>query len=433
MTRTRTVATHERWRLLLGLGALLFLASCPIPVTADGWFVVPGLRTAGGHESALIVDPGGAAVVIPGGGFFDLSPTLLVRRLGENDQILEVGTQATIEHFLNDVGRTLYGQVLWADFTRRLSQRTRFRASLSGNYFDDSEQRTLRRISGGAEVGIDYSVGRWIVKGFASGRRVGYPNVDVTETSGSTSTYHETRWSGGGAGFYSINRSLSLSVSVWGQGTSSIDPDFDSIAFLADMGFSWLTWRGLGVRGYYSRQDRSFTSRPSDMDSDEYQQWGAGLSYGWKNNVSVTFRWSEGRYVDTTGANSPTDRVELALGLGPSVFGFRTPERGLRLDTPNEDSLNPDLQRQTRDGVLFRVHAPEGRVVEVSGDFNGWGRSKLLLQPTGDGWWELRIPLPPGRYQYVYMIDGRPTTPPESVITIEDGFGGQNGYLEVLR
>jgi hypothetical protein len=420
-------------RLFFALSTVLLLLPFPMSAAAEDWFFLPYIRTAGGHESALIVDPGGAAVVIPGGSFIDLSPALLVRRLGESGLNFEVGTQATIEQFFNDVGRTLYGQVLWADFTRSLSRRSRFRASLSGNYFDDSEQSTLRRISGGAEVGIDYAVDRWIVEGFASGRRVNYSNVEIIDTSGDTSTYHETRWSGGGAGSVVIKQSASLSLSLRGQGTSSIDPDFDSVALLADLGFRWSAWRGLGVQANYSRQDRSFTNRASDVDTDEYQQWGAGLSYGWKNDLSVSFRWSEGRYIDTAGASSPTDRVELALNLGPSIFGVTTPAKRLRLDALDRDYPGSDMQRQTKDGVLFRIHAPEAGIVEVAGEFNGWGRSKLLLAPTNDGWWELRIPLPPGRYQYVYLIDGKASTPPESTIKIDDGFGGENGYLEIFQ
>ena len=395
---------------------------------ADGWFVLPYVRAAAGHESALIVDPAGAAVVIPGGSFFDLSPALLVRRMGDNGLHFEGGTRATFERFSNDAGRTLYGQVLWADLTRDLSRRTRLRASLSGNYFDDSEQSTSRRISGGAEVGIVYAVDRWIVEGFAGGRRVNYSNVDLIDPSGKASTYGETRWSGGGAGSLAISRSAAVRLSLRGQGTSSIDPDFDSAALLADFGVHWSVWRDLGFQANYARQDRFFANRAANLDTDEYQQWGAGLSYRWQNDLSVSFRWSEGRYVDTAGATAPTDRVELALGFGPSIFGVPTPAKRL-----GRGYRGSDVNRQTEGGVLFRVHAPGSRIVEVAGEFNGWGRNKLLLEPTKDGWWELRIPLSPGRYQYVYLIDGETMTPPESTVRIDDGFGGQNGYIQVFR
>ncbi|HLE55920.1 MAG TPA: glycogen-binding domain-containing protein [Rhodothermia bacterium] len=427
MTRILAAAdTTSGSRLLFAL--VLFLLSLPTFVRAEGWFVLPYVRTAGGHESTLIVDPAGAAVVIPGGSFFDLSPALLIRRTGENGLYFGGGTRATFERFSNDVGRTLYGQVLWADLARDLSRKTRLRVSVSGNYFDDSEQSTLRRISGGAEVGIVYTVDRWIVEGFAGGHRVIYPNVDLIAPSGNASTYGETRWSSGAAGSLVISQSVSLRLSLQGQGTSAVDPDFDSTALLADLGLHWFVWRDLGIQANYARQDRSFTNRASNLDTDEYQQWGLGLNYSWKNDLSVSFRWSEGRYVDTADATAPIDRVELALSFGPSNFGVPTPVRSL--DWSHQAS---SMDRQTADGVLFRVHAPEARLVEVTGEFNGWGRSKSLLEPTQDGWWELRIPLSPGGYQYVYLIDGKTVTPPESPVRIDDGFGGENGYVEVFR
>jgi 1,4-alpha-glucan branching enzyme len=81
--------------------------------------------------------------------------------------------------------------------------------------------------------------------------------------------------------------------------------------------------------------------------------------------------------------------------------------------------------------VTFRVHAPEASSVLVAGDFSGWGRAPLELTELEGGWWELQIKLAPGRYQYVYLIDGVAVTPPESTRLIDDGFGGQNGYLEI--
>ena len=43
----------------------------------------------------------------------------------------------------------------------------------------------------------------------------------------------------------------------------------------------------------------------------------------------------------------------------------------------------------------------------------------------------MTLKISPGRYQYLYLVDGKPLVPPESVITVDDGFGGRNGLLEV--
>ena len=413
------------------LGALFLV----VPSTAHGsdWFLLPYLRLAGGSESALIIDPAGAAIVVPGGEFLDVAPALVLQRPGNGPVSFEIGTRATFERFFNDVDRTLYGQVLWADFTRRLDQRTRFRVSLSGNYFDDSEQDTLRRINGGGELGLSYSAQRWFIEGFAGGHRVYYSNVDVIDATGSVSTYRETRWSAGAAGSAALSRAAMVRLSVRGQATSSIDPDFDSAALLTDLGFRWAFWSDFRLLANYGRQDRSFPNRPSGLNTDEYQQWGVGLSYAWWRANTVTVRWSEGRYVDTSDVSSPTDRLELALNLGPSIFGVTPPAERLQLESLERWRRGPDADRQNEDGVLFRFYSESASSVEVAGDFNGWGRNKHSLRALGNGWWELRVSLPPGRYQYVYMVDGVATTPPESTTTIDDGFGGRNGSLEVLR
>ena len=406
-----------------------------VPSTANGsdWFLLPYLRLAGGSESALIIDPAGAAIVVPGGEFLDVAPALVLRRPGDGRVSFEIGTRATFERFFNDVDRTLYGQVLWADIIRNLNQRTRFRVSLSGNYFDDSEQATLRRINGGAEVGLAYSARRWFVEGFAGGHRVNYSNVDVIDASGSVSTYSETRWSAGATGSAALSRAAMIRLSVRGQATSSIDPDFDSVAMLTDLGLRWAFWSDFRLLANYGRQDRSFPNRGSGFSTDEYQQWGVGLSYAWWKDNSVTLRWSEGRFVDTADVDSPTDRLELALNFGPSIFGVTPPAERLQLESLERWRRGPDADRQNEDGVLFRFYSESASNVEVAGDFNGWGRTRHSLRAVGNGWWELRVSLPPGRYQYVYMVDGVATTPPESTTTIDDGFGGRNGSLEVLR
>ncbi|RKZ11431.1 hypothetical protein DRQ32_05955 [bacterium] len=430
----RGSALHSRLasvlRLLLVLGAISLVA----PSTAQGsdWFLLPWLRVAGGSESAIIVDPAGAAIVVPGGEFLDVAPTLVLRRPGDGRINFELGTRATLERFFNDVDRTLYSQVVWADLTRSLGPRTRFRASLSGNYFDDSEQDTLRRINGGGEFGLAWSTRRWFVEGFAGGHRVNYSNVDVLDASGSLSTYRETRWSAGAIASAALSRAAMVRLSVRGQATSSIDPDFDSVALLTDLGFRWSLWTDFRVLANYGRQDRSFSNRVAGLDSDEYQQWGVGLSYFWWKDNSLTLRWSEGRFVDTLDVSSPTDRLELALNLGPSVFGLPTPVQQFGMESLERWRRGPDADRQNTDGVLFRFYSGSASSVDLAGDFNRWGRDRQSLRALGDGWWELRIPLPPGRYQYVYMVDGVATTPPESTITVDDGFGGRNGSLEVL-
>ena len=75
---------------------------------------------------------------------------------------------------------------------------------------------------------------------------------------------------------------------------------------------------------------------------------------------------------------------------------------------------SPEL---TPDGVVFRYHDPVAQVVQLSGswetNFDLRGRDWTSNTRVGrmrrgkEGVWELRVPLGPGRYEYVFLVDGR--------------------------
>lgn len=50
--------------------------------------------------------------------------------------------------------------------------------------------------------------------------------------------------------------------------------------------------------------------------------------------------------------------------------------------------------------------APDAKGVFVAGTFNAWNPKSHPLKRTGDGQWVLTLDLPPGRYEYKFVIDG---------------------------
>ncbi|UCF10427.1 MAG: isoamylase early set domain-containing protein [Candidatus Bipolaricaulota bacterium] len=66
--------------------------------------------------------------------------------------------------------------------------------------------------------------------------------------------------------------------------------------------------------------------------------------------------------------------------------------------------LRSALDRE--DATLFLVPAPGAESVTVLGNFNGWTATPLS-DPDEDGIWTATIELPPGRYEYAYLVDGR--------------------------
>ena len=81
---------------------------------------------------------------------------------------------------------------------------------------------------------------------------------------------------------------------------------------------------------------------------------------------------------------------------------------------------------------LSQVHA---KTVSIVGDFNNWEPNKNFLQdPNGDGIWVGEVNLKPGKYQYVFVIDGKKWMPdPRAAKLTKDGFGGINSIIDVSK
>lgn len=95
----------------------------------------------------------------------------------------------------------------------------------------------------------------------------------------------------------------------------------------------------------------------------------------------------------------------------------------------------PVVAAGTRPLVTFVLLAPEARSVALAGDFNDWDASRVLMRREASGLWTVDVPLTPGRYRYVFVVDGRrfvadPAAPraagddfgtPTSVVTVGGG------------
>jgi hypothetical protein len=95
------------------------------------------------------------------------------------------------------------------------------------------------------------------------------------------------------------------------------------------------------------------------------------------------------------------------------------------------------------DGVMFLFEAPSAKLVQLAGNWpeNNWlaGQAQTgsflvgeMKDTDGDGIWERLEPLPPGRYQYKFVIDRVNWKPdPNNPQRVDDGYGGFNSLLIV--
>lgn len=50
--------------------------------------------------------------------------------------------------------------------------------------------------------------------------------------------------------------------------------------------------------------------------------------------------------------------------------------------------------------------APDAHEVFVAGSFNDWSPTANPMARDEQGWWETELELPPGNYEYKFLIDG---------------------------
>jgi 1,4-alpha-glucan branching enzyme len=82
--------------------------------------------------------------------------------------------------------------------------------------------------------------------------------------------------------------------------------------------------------------------------------------------------------------------------------------------------------------VRLVIMQPGATSVQVAGDFNGWNPARTSLEQISDGAWAVTIPLKPGRYAYMFVVDGKQwVADPFAAEQKDDGFGSRNAVLEV--
>ncbi len=82
-------------------------------------------------------------------------------------------------------------------------------------------------------------------------------------------------------------------------------------------------------------------------------------------------------------------------------------------------------------GISFA--APEARAVSVVGEFNEWRQDRHPLKQKDAETWHITLQLPPGTYQYKFVIDGtRWEEDRQNPKRTANEFGTTNSILEVL-
>ncbi|HEY7117262.1 MAG TPA: AAA family ATPase [Tepidisphaeraceae bacterium] len=87
--------------------------------------------------------------------------------------------------------------------------------------------------------------------------------------------------------------------------------------------------------------------------------------------------------------------------------------------------------KQDGEDVLFSAKFEEAQKVMIAGDFNNWTPISTPMQRTKGGVWQMRLPLPKGRYRYRLIVDGLWMTDPNNTYVESNQFGELNNVVEV--
>jgi len=82
--------------------------------------------------------------------------------------------------------------------------------------------------------------------------------------------------------------------------------------------------------------------------------------------------------------------------------------------------------------VHFTFSAPNASSVTVVGTFNGWDTRATPLRRSANGEWNVDLPLGAGRYNYMFVVDGRRwMLDPSAARDAADDFGTENSVVMV--
>lgn len=81
--------------------------------------------------------------------------------------------------------------------------------------------------------------------------------------------------------------------------------------------------------------------------------------------------------------------------------------------------------------VRLEFSKPGAQSVAIAGSFNSWQPEQVAT--TGNGGWVKELAIAPGRYEYMFVVDGQWMADPNAKEYAPNPFGGQNSVLVISK
>jgi len=88
-------------------------------------------------------------------------------------------------------------------------------------------------------------------------------------------------------------------------------------------------------------------------------------------------------------------------------------------------------EKPNRRKMTLSLEAPNAKEVMVVGDFNTWNATTHPMKQDEAGVWKKMFMLPPGRYEYKFLVDGRWRNDSKNDQVCPNCYGSLNNVLTI--
>ena len=96
-------------------------------------------------------------------------------------------------------------------------------------------------------------------------------------------------------------------------------------------------------------------------------------------------------------------------------------------------SKEESKRKSSKRGVRFSLKSPNAKEVFLVGDFNNWDARANPMKLDEDGLWKIRLIIPPGRYEFKLLVDGKWREGTKKEQTVPNCSGTLNNVLIVCE
>jgi 1,4-alpha-glucan branching enzyme len=86
-----------------------------------------------------------------------------------------------------------------------------------------------------------------------------------------------------------------------------------------------------------------------------------------------------------------------------------------------------------RQKITFSFESSDAKEVILMGDFNNWNPKKHPMKKDDNGKWTKAVLLPPGQYEYKFLVDGQWKEDPQNDRICSNKFGSYNNVVNLPK